>query len=663
MPINTNLLISAAMLQDLIVDKIGNPMIAGTITCYHDNSRTTLKNWYYQSGTPGNYNYVPLPNPLTLSAAGTICDINGVDTIPFFYPYLETEGNIDTPQPDPYYIYIASADGQTIITRQNFPFLGATSVQPSPGSIEFNNLIVNGGFWRNNAPNSIPITPYQSITLGSAKAPTFPSSLTNWIDSGIQVAPSQHDGFTMPDIRFYRNNASSADSLTFIPFPLNNQQIISNTIFPEYYASHVSTASAGETYKYYQFPIDLHVNKLANTNYTVSLLANSPQSVTIQLLLFQYAGSGVASNTPIVVANKSIVLSPAWTQYTLTDIFPVTTGLTLGNGGDDAYYLQVSLPINKNYTVNFTGLSLYLTNGEIPSNDYSTYDKINSIISSPRTGDIRTSLNQYYYFGWVPMNNGSIGNVSSNATARANADTWQLFNLIWQQFSSYNIGTSNPLAQMYNSSGAAVSYGINPITDFNANNSIVLTTTMGKVLLGTVPSSVLQATYQTTFSATNVAGNLVIVASSNVSFYNGMPITFNANGGALPSGLSAFTIYYVSSFSGTTSFNVATSFANAMAGTVLSFVSTGSGNPIVSSALAGTSTGEYAHTQLSTELATHSHNPLSPNSSFLGGATPGTAALSGGSGVGTVATTATAGSSTPFNVTQPGYFMNIYIKL
>ena len=46
--------------------------------------RTTLKNWYYQTGTAGAYTYEALPNPLTLSAAGTVCDDNGADVIPFF---------------------------------------------------------------------------------------------------------------------------------------------------------------------------------------------------------------------------------------------------------------------------------------------------------------------------------------------------------------------------------------------------------------------------------------------------------------------------------------------------------------------------------------------------------------------------------------------------
>ena len=69
MGINQELLIAAPMLQDYLVDNIaGNPMSFGTVSCYRDNSRTTYKNWYYQSGTPGAYTYIPLPNPLALEA-------------------------------------------------------------------------------------------------------------------------------------------------------------------------------------------------------------------------------------------------------------------------------------------------------------------------------------------------------------------------------------------------------------------------------------------------------------------------------------------------------------------------------------------------------------------------------------------------------------------
>lgn len=642
MPINPNLLIAAPMLQDSLIDKDGTPMAGGVITCYQDNSRTTLKNWYYQSSNfadaSGKYTFSPLPNPLTLSAAGTICDINGVDTIPFFYPYSE----LDQTKSQPYYITIVNHNQTNQITRPNFPYNPQENNPDQEGSVD--NYIINNAFWRN---------------VGTLNLTTVAQTT---------VAPSQHDGFRYPDIQFLKTVTTGQDTLTFTKFPLSNTQILTGDITPEYYINHTCANSpTGETQKCYQFPISLHVNTLNGVQFTVTIQAQNVGGSgtgqnTISLFIFQDTGTGTTPPAPKLIGNTSITLNPAWTKYEFTDTFPTTAGLTLSPAADDALYLQVQMPLNAQCSINFTKPSIYLTN-VAPTNSFQTYDQVDSIISSPRTGDIRTSLNQFYYFGWVPMNNGSIGNGSSNATSRANADTWPLFNLMWSLFFGYNNGTTNPLAQMYNNVGAQVSYGGTAISDFNANNSIVLTTTMGKVLLGTVPASILQSTYQTTISATNVAGNLVIITANNVSFYNGMPITFSANGGTLPGGLSAFTVYYVSSFNGTTSFNVATTFANAMSGSVLVFINTGSGSPIVSSSLAGASTGEYAHTQLVTELATHSHNSLATNTSFLGQAAPGVFNLAAGAGAGAVSTTATAGSSVPFNITQPGYFMNLYIKL
>src|SRR5688572_32217220 len=142
MAINTSLLIAAPMLQDYLVDKsTGAPLTAGIITCYQDNSRTTLKNWYYQSGVSGNYTYIRLPNPLTLSAVGTIQDNNGNDVIPFFYPYSET----DNVTRQPYYITVDNSQAQRQFTRENFPFL--PNQTPSDQTIPtLRNYIVNNVF-------------------------------------------------------------------------------------------------------------------------------------------------------------------------------------------------------------------------------------------------------------------------------------------------------------------------------------------------------------------------------------------------------------------------------------------------------------------------------------------------------------------------------------
>ena len=43
MAINTSLLVTAPVLQEAIISKTAVPLANGTITCYQDDSRTTLK--------------------------------------------------------------------------------------------------------------------------------------------------------------------------------------------------------------------------------------------------------------------------------------------------------------------------------------------------------------------------------------------------------------------------------------------------------------------------------------------------------------------------------------------------------------------------------------------------------------------------------------------
>ena len=86
------------------------------------------------------------------------------------------------------------------------------------------------------------------------------------------------------------------------------------------------------------------------------------------------------------------------------------------------------------------------------------------------------------------MNDGTIGNNSSNATARAYFDTWQLFNLLWNLAEPYDTGIPfNQICQMYASNGSPVNYGSSAIADFNANRQLALTSSMGRVMMGTVP--------------------------------------------------------------------------------------------------------------------------------------------------------------------------------
>lgn len=640
------------MLQDYLVDKDGTPMAAGTVTCYQDNSRTTLKNWYYQSGTPGNYTYIKLPNPLTLSASGTICDLNGVDTIPFFYPYSELDESVV----QPYYITIVNYAQTNTITRQNFPFLPSGGVNPNAAA-PIDNYIINNEFWRN---------------IGSM-------SLTNTLQA--TVCPSQHDGFNLPDVTFVKNVTGGDDTVTFTKFPLSNEPQISGDIQPEYYLNHTcSNTPTGETQKAYYFPISLHVNTLANVEFTATIQGQNVGGTgtgqnVINLYVLQFTGTGTSSPTPFLIG--SITLTTSWQKYEFTSIFPSTAELTLGNGGDDALYLLVQMPLNMNCSINFCKPSIYLSS-EVPTNNFQTYDQIDAVINSPRTGDVRTSINGFSPYGWVPMNDGVIGlnamSVVATSTlpgySRANTDTWQLFNLIWSLAQPFDSGSnSNPICQMYTNNGSALiatNYGANAYADFNANKALALTKMFGRVILGNVPATDLFALYASqnqAITVSNSGGNILCTPTTISGFWQGKPISFSAPGGSLPGNIVANAIYYVTNITSTT-FQISTTYNASIAGTpVVAYSSTGS-MVVYNAHPTGSLTGQYAHVQLSDEVGSHTHT--------------GTVALSGNGGSGTASpgaslqlTTSNTNltinnntpSGSPFNIVQPGVFYNIFMKL
>jgi len=66
--------------------------------------------------------------------------------------------------------------------------------------------------------------------------------------------------------------------------------------------------------------------------------------------------------------------------------------------------------------------------------------------------------------GWVPLRGTSIGDASSGATERANADTVNLFTLLW----------ANTNLTLQNSSGSTVARGANAAADYAAHCRLVL---------------------------------------------------------------------------------------------------------------------------------------------------------------------------------------------
>src|SRR5580692_8210593 len=657
---NPNLLVCPAIFQNFIEGKDGQPLSNGVITFYEDADHFTLKNVFQQEGSFNNYSYTAVNNPLTLSAAGTTVDVNGNDILLFFYPWSETDENVS----QPYFITVYDQYGTLQFTRSNFPFDSSGSANTS-NLVTQENYIINNRFWRNIG--TIDITNSNFSGVWTTQYSTT-ANVNYWT-----LAPDQHDGFSMPDFNYIVPNSvlgHATETITFEKFtatPLNPTLV--NDIQPEYFINHFCSNDSGTYTKIYQFPISLHLATLANQPFVFTIQGMG--SITINIGIYAFAGTGTPS--PIVNPLEPIQLtSPDWNKFTRTGFFPSNFGIGASSSGDDAYYLQIQFS-SGTADFSFAIPSLYIYDNSIEKINgdelfsFSTYDQVDSEVLTPRTGDLRTSLNSFYPFGWVPMNNGTIGNAMSNATARPNIDTWPLFSLMWTMFSPYNNGSTNVLAQMKDSSGMNIGYGGSALIDFNNNRAITLSPMMGRVMLGTVPFSAYLNVYATQFSASS-SGGLLITTTNNVNFYNGIPIYFTLGaGGVLPTGLSLNTIYYAANFNGTNSFNVSDTFEHAISGTNL-VPWTDNGSPIIGvvSSLTGSSEGEYAHMQLLSELANHAHVPATGFSSFLG---QGGSSFIVNAGAGSFSNEANTGlisgytTQTAANVTQPGTYFNIYIKL
>ena len=649
MAINPKLLIAAPMLQDYLVDKAtGLPLAGGVVTLYTDSSKTVFKNWYYDAGTAGSPNFVPLSNPLTLSSVGTIADPNGNDVIPYYYPFSE----IDNTTPQPYYITVYNSQGTLQFTRANFPYNPQNA--PAESNPTLQNLIVNNVFWRNQGQNiaAFPAN-QQSIALTIAGNP-----VTYYYQT---ICPGAHDGYGfMSDIQYFKDVDENTDVISFNQFFSNftQQQIFTDDVTPEYYMNVTCNSSGSSTKKFVQIPIQLHINNLSGygtASCVIEACADaSSVSKNISLSLFQFLGTGVSSPTPTILGGSSITLGTNWTKYIVTFTFPLKN--TVSVAGDDAYYLQVNFPVGTTFNINIAKPSVYLSES-VPTNDFDTYDKVASVISLPRTGDYRTSLNTFQP-GWVLCNDGSIGTSSSSATARANNDTWPLYNLIWSN-------VNNAFAPVSGGRGASA------YADFNANKAMNLTLALGRSLIGLPPAVNVTYAHGTTPSWSAVAGVFTVSSGDTSLLYQGAPVILTGSG--LNAAFTSGTIYYaVFDYSGinTTQFQLATSYLNAIYASsnpalyIIAASGTNDGTNIKITFPLGGTIGEAAHYQGVPEIASHRHTP-SNNGGFVTdqSGTPNITTSAGGNQNQTTGFTSYTGNGYASNLIPPSTYANVFLKL
>lgn len=649
MAINNALFVTAPVLQEYLVDKVtGLPLAAGTITFYKDIDGMTLKSVYQQTGAYGAYTYTALDNPITLSSVGTIVNGSGTQVNPFYYPYDIDNQNTQ----EAYYIVIKNSAAVTQNTIHNFPFLAPEAVQPVSTAPSMQNLIVNGTFWRNVGSSDIT------------------ANFTN-----LTLAPGLHEGFVQnnssigttggigPDIQFFQDVADATDTISFPLFTNGTNELIDD-ITPEYYFNYTCTVAGTELYRYVSFPISLHVKNLESQTAKFSIQTQGGTSSTdnkLFIYLYQYLGSGINTNTPQLV--ETLNLTTEWTKQTITVTFPAATSpLPTGYPGDDGWFILVGLPIKKVCNVNFTKPSLYLGT-VISENDFVDYDQINAVVNSSRTGDAKISLNLFgntapYNYGWVPLNDGTIGKTSSGATSRANLDTWPLYSLIWNN----TFRSVCPLS----TTTTGTAYG-----DFNAGTTLQLTQHFAKTLLGV--QSVSSTKTITVFNA-NPTNTINVASTSGLN--TGDPVYLTSTGnlpgtGGSTSGITSTTGYFLNVTNGTT-FQLCPTYADAIGGGgIISFDNTATGTATLHIGVLGASFGEKSHVIITAEVGAHTHTltyPSSPsaatgivyNTSTAGNSTTGGGGNLYTSALPTINSTSTAQGH---NTIQPSTYLNMFMKL
>lgn len=314
----------APTLEQVYIDKnSGLPLANGIITFYQDKQRTVLKSVYTLSGDPSN-TYVALPNPLRLSAVGTVQDKNGNNVLPFYFPYNE-QGNIEL-----YYVTVESAEGKLQFTREAWP---NTSNDQNSHEKDLINFIPNGQFLLHNT-----IPAQKNRVLGEISKPI------------TDLAPG---GWT-----FQRPEQSTAKDL--VVFERFGSGVNNPSGYPRYAIRlENQLPSSGDLIKDLRISFR-NVNRFASNtqSYSFSFAAqtNSGNTLTATLVLIKnYGLEGSPIEEKIIT---TVTISDAYSMINVPFIFGENQNKTLGLKDDDTVTIALRFPANSVFDVSLTDFML-----------------------------------------------------------------------------------------------------------------------------------------------------------------------------------------------------------------------------------------------------------------------------------------------------------------
>ncbi len=429
------------------------------------------------------------PNPF-------IFELNGTGG-PFYWQQ-------DSSNPgDQYYFEIYDAQGNLLEQANNFPASGSGGGGDVTTYISITNYIANNQFIDN---------------IGAQAGP---------LPTNLLIAPSNHKGFTPaqvnplvgtfgvlgPDIRFVKNNTNAVDSLSFPDFVLASAPLTGDVTPVRYIRYQCTNEPAGEVYKSFQFPITQKVKNLSNQIMTFGFWgAVTSTARTLNIYCRQYYGSGTGATPEVQDVTRTLIgqanLTSTWTWFPLQFTVPSVAAGSLGTPGlqtdDDAIYVQIDMPLGEICDILFTKPALFL--GAVdPDITFDSYDMIDSIDQTPRTGATQEGYLLSAPLGWLSMDDGTIGNTGSGSTHPEGAFNFQLYTTLYTSVANTQAPVSGGRTPPGNDMDSA-------ITDFLLGKTLQLPLTLGRALASSGSGSGLSARIlgQTLGTETNIitAANL-----------------------------------------------------------------------------------------------------------------------------------------------------------
>lgn len=318
----------APSLEQYYVDKVtGAPLAAGIITFYSDINRTVLKPIFQLSGSPPNYSYTQLPNPIILSSVGTFTDNNGNDIIPYYFPY-DANGNIEL-----YYVTITDSLGNPQFTREGWPNITAS------GGIEgtqISNFIPDGQFVVHSDLDSTTVPAYkvtQAITQLSQGGWTF-------------------------------ERPSGTPAIDIIKFQRFGSAVSNPSADPRYAIEIINqSANPGDTFKDLRIKFK-DVNKFSSLTqkytFAFSGINNGAGTVPVTLILVKNFGTGGSSTTFTTIATFN--LSSSYTIFQTSFVFGINNSMTIGPNNDDYVQLALRCPTGGVFDISMTDFLLAIGN-------------------------------------------------------------------------------------------------------------------------------------------------------------------------------------------------------------------------------------------------------------------------------------------------------------